>query len=237
MKGPLNLRRTPQAGPVLVQAGSSGPGVDLGATYAELIYTAQPIRDSSAEFYANYKKIVHEKGRDPEDVAILPGIMPIVGRTEAEAQEYARELESLVDLEHGRRQLQKSLGFDISDVDLDETIPAERFDLSKAAMTSRAEIFRKRTLEQSYSLRALILESAKASGHLWTVGSAGQVAEQMIDWFDRRACDGFSVNAPSFPEGYDRVCELLVPELQERGYFHDDYAGDTLRENIRAGRA
>lgn len=236
VKGPINMRRTPQTGPVLVQAGSSGPGVDLGATHAEVIYTAQPVRDRAIEFYASYKDIVEGKGRARHDVAILPGIMPIVGRTEAEAQEFARELEGYVDIEHGRLQLQKSFGFDISDLDLDTSIPAERFDISKAGMTSRVEIFRRRTLEQGYTLRQLILESAKASGHQWIVGSAAQVADSMIDWFDNRACDGFSLNAPSISEGYRRICELLVPELQERGFFHGEYAGGTLRENLAAGR-
>lgn len=233
--GPLNMRRSPQGRPVLVQAGSSGPGIDLGATHADLIYTAQPIREKAVDFYANYKDIVESKGRARDDVCILPGILPIIGRTEAEAKEFAEELTSLVNLEHGRNQLARSLGFAVDDIDWDESIPAERFETGVAA-TSRFEVFRSRSVDQGYTLRQLILESARASGHFWTVGSASQVADQMSEWFSSRACDGFSLNAPSIPEGYRRICELLVPELQERGLFHDDYPADTLRDNIAAGK-
>lgn len=235
VQGPLNMRRSPQGGPLLVQAGSSGPGIDLGATYADLIYTAQPMLDSAVEFYSKYKDVVESKGRARDEVAILPGILPIIGRTDAEAKEFLDELTSLIDLDHGRAQLAFSLGFSVDDLDWDESIPAERFDTASGT-TSRREIFRRRSVEQGYTLRDLIIESARASGHLWTVGSASKIADQMADWFASRACDGFSLNAPSIPEGYRRICDLLVPELQERGLFHEDYTGGTLRQSIDAGR-
>ncbi|MGO2112092.1 MAG: NtaA/DmoA family FMN-dependent monooxygenase [Pseudoclavibacter sp.] len=233
--GPLIMRRSPQGGPVLVQAGSSGPGIDLGATHADLIYTAQPMLEGAVDFYATYKDTVEAKGRARDEVAILPGILPIIGRTEAEAQEFLDELTSLVDIEHGRAQFAESLGFELDDIDPDESIPAERFDRGTAT-TSRYEIFRRRSVEQGYTLRELIVESSRASGHLWAVGSASRIADQMAEWFESRACDGFSLNAPSIPEGYRRICELLVPELQERGLFHGDYEGGTLREQLDAGR-
>ncbi len=236
VRGPLAMRRSPQTGPVLVQAGSSGPGVDLGATHAELIYTAQPIRERSIEFYAMYKDVVESKGRPRDDVAILPGILPIIGRTEAEAREFAEELESLVDFEHARGYMQSSMRIRLDDLDLDDRIPPERFDDGRQT-TSRSEIFRMRAVDQGFTLRELILDFSRSSGHLSVVGSASRVADLMVDWFESRACDGFSLNPPSVPEGYRRLCELLVPELQERGVFHADYPATTLRGNIAAGRS
>ena len=236
VQGPINMPRSPQGGPVLVQAGSSGPGIELGATYAELIYTAQPIKEKSVDFYANYKEIVKSKGRQADEVSIIPGILPIIGRTEAEAQEYAEQLETWIDYAHAKRQLQKSLGIDIEDLDYDDRVPVERFDAAAYnTPTSRGNIFRA-AAERGDTVRELIRASAKASGHQWVVGSASRVADLMVDWFDSRACDGFNLNAPSLPEGYRRMCELLVPELQERGIVHADYAGGTLRENLRADR-
>jgi len=236
VKGPINMRRSPQGGPVLVQAGSSGPGIEFGATFAELIYTAQPLRDKSIDFYANYKALVETKGRRADEVNIIPGILPIVGRTEAEAAEYAEELESWIDYAHAKGQLQKSLGIDISDLDYDDSVPMERFDEANYnTPTSRGNIFRAQA-GRGDTVRDMIRASAKAAGHQWIVGSASRVADLMVDWFEARACDGFNLNAPSYPEGYRRVCELLVPELQERGYFHDEYPGGTLRENLAAGR-
>ncbi len=236
VKGPINMPRSPQTGPVLVQAGSSGPGIELGATYAELIYTAQPILAKSVDFYANYKEIVKSKGRRADEVCIIPGILPIIGRTEAEAQEYADELENWIDYAHAKTQLQSSLGVDISDLDYDDKVPVERFDTAKYnTPTSRGNIYRAQA-EAGRTVREMIRANAKAAGHQWIVGSASRVADLMADWFQQRACDGFNLNAPSLPEGYHRVLELLVPKLQERGLFHDDYAGGTLRDNIAAGR-
>jgi len=236
VRGPINMPRSPQTGPVLVQAGSSGPGIELGATYAELIYTAQPILAKSIDFYANYKEIVKSKGRRADEVCIIPGILPIIGRTEAEAEEYAAELESWIDYPHAKAQLQSSLGIDISDLDYDDSVPVERFEgAAFNTPTSRGAIFRAQA-EAGKTLREMIRASAKASGHQWIVGSASRVADLMLDWFERRACDGFNLNAPSLPEGYHRILDLLVPELQERGLFHDEYAGGTLRENLAAGR-
>jgi len=64
------------------------------------------------------------------------------------------------------------------------------------------------------------------------VGTAEQVADIMIDWFEKRACDGFSVNAPSYPGSVDTICNLLMPELRRRGYAREDYAATTLRGNL-----
>jgi len=236
VKGPINMPRSPQTGPVLVQAGSSGPGIELGATYAELIYTAQPILAKSMDFYANYKEIVKSKGRRADEVCIIPGILPIIGRTETEAQEYAAELEEWIDYAHAKTQLQNSLGVDISDLDYDDRVPVDRFDTAKYnTPTSRGNIYRAQA-EAGRTVREMIRANAKAAGHQWIVGSASRVADLMADWFEQRACDGFNLNAPSLPEGYHRVLELLVPELQERGIYHEDYAGGTLRDNIAAGR-
>ncbi len=52
MKGPLNVARPVQGYPVIAQAGSSGPGQDLGARIADLIYTAQKTKAEALAFYA-----------------------------------------------------------------------------------------------------------------------------------------------------------------------------------------
>jgi FMN-dependent oxidoreductase (nitrilotriacetate monooxygenase family) len=238
--GPLTTPRSPQTGPVLVQAGSSGPGVDLGASYAELVYTVQPDRQRSIEFYATYKDAVVAKGREADDVNLLPGIIPIIGDTPAEAAELADELAGFVNLDAGRAMLERSLRIDLSDLDYDEPIPADRIDAANptsATSTSRAATWIQRTVENGWTLRKLIVESRRGSGHHWTYGTAAQVADEMIDWFEARACDGWSLNAAYHPDGFDAITDKLVPLLQERGYFHGDYPGTTLRENIRAGRA
>lgn len=123
VQGPTNIPRSPQDRPVLVQAGQSPAGIELGSTYADFIYAVQPEKAGAIAWYADYKKIVAAKGRDPERVKVLPGIIPIVGRTMSEAEEIAAELDECVTDTNGRALVSGLLDVDVSDLDVDELIP------------------------------------------------------------------------------------------------------------------
>lgn len=233
--GPINIPRPPQGHPILVQAGSSVTGMTFGAKIADLIYTAQPQLEGARKFYAQVKELVRNQGRNPDDVKVLPGIVPVIGRTEQEAQEIAQELADYVDLDAGRRQVAGDLFLEIDDIDFDEQIPAERFS-EDPKMGSRYHIFRRKAVEQGMTLRELIVDRARSTGHVWFVGTPQQTADLMIDWFETGACDGFNLNAPHNPDGLEAICQLLVPELQDRGYFRTEYEGQTLREHLGLAR-
>ena len=232
--GPLNMRRSPQGQPVLFQAGSSGLGMGLGTSVADAIYTAQPRKEEAIRFYSEFKGMVADKGRDPEKVKIFPGIMPILGKTMAEAEELADELARHVHLGQGRARMESTLKMDLSKVDYDEVIPSEYWS-DDPALGSRYQIMRARS-EEGRTLREFIIETARSSGHQWILGTPDMVADRMIDWFDARACDGFSLNPAFMPGGVDLLCDLLIPELQERGYYKKEYIGSTLRENLGLDR-
>lgn len=231
VQGPLNMPTSPQRQPVLAQAGSSGPGMELGSSIADMIYTAQPDKQRSIEFYNKFKQMVKDNGRNPDHVKIIPGILPILGDTEQEAQELADELGRHVHLENGRVQVGADLRMDLSELDYDEAIPAEWFK-TKHAYGSRYDIYRMKSVDDGMSLRELIVDLARSTGHQWMAGTPSQVADRMIDWFEDRACDGFNLNSPFNPGGFKLICDKLVPELQERGYFREEYEGATFRENL-----
>lgn len=231
VEGPLNMPRPPQGHPILVQAGSSGPGMELGTSVADAIYTAQPDYDQAVAFYATSKSMIAANGRDPGAVKILPGIVPVVAATQREADEIAAELSSFLDLEQGRLQIAGDLTVDLSDIDLDESVPAERFDLI-AQRSSRQEIYRRKSVEQGLSLRELIYDRARSTGHQWIAGTPSTIADHMQKWFETPACDGFNLNSPYNPEGFERICSMLVPELQNRGLFRTEYEGAQLRDHF-----
>lgn len=231
VQGALNMPRSPQGHPVLFQAGQSPAGVELGATVADAIYTAQPDLEAMRTFSDRVRGQAVLSGRDPQHVKILPGVVPIVGTTAKEADELSQELESYIDLVAGRRRLSHAAGVSIDDLDLDERIPAERF-IEGPQNSSRWHSFRRMAVEDRLTVRQMIVAFARAGGHRILIGSADEVAREMIDWFDRGVCDGFNLDPPSIPEGMDRMLELLVPLLQERGYFQSEYSGDTLRERM-----
>lgn len=231
VQGPLNMPTSPQRQPVLAQAGSSGPGMELGSSIGEMIYTAQPDKQRSIDFYAKFKKLAADKGRNPDHVKIIPGILPILGDTEQEAQELADELGRHVHLENGRVQVGADLRMDLSELDYDEAIPAEWFK-TEHTYGSRYDIYRMKSVDKGMTLRELIIDLARSTGHQWMAGTPAQVADRMIDWFESKACDGFNLNSPYNPGGFKLICDKLVPELQERGYFRAEYEGATFRENL-----
>ncbi|NDL56494.1 NtaA/DmoA family FMN-dependent monooxygenase [Phytoactinopolyspora mesophila] len=227
VQGPLAIPRSPQERPVLVQAGQSPAGIELGSSIADLVYTVQPDKAKAIEFYADYKQKVKAKGRDPEKVKILPGIMPITGRTQAEADELADELANCIDENNGRAMIQSLIDADVSDLDLNDKIPPDRF-VDGPQRMERWYLFRE--LAERMSLWELIVHISRAVGHRVMISTPDKIAESMIEWFEDGACDGYNFNPPSVPEGMDNMLRLLVPELQERGYFRDEYVGDTFRE-------
>lgn len=233
--GPLNMARSPQGWPVLVQAGSSDTGMDFAATYAETIFTAQSSIVVAKEFYSNIKAQVARKGRDPRKVKVLPGLMPIIGDTEAEAQQLADEIANWVDLDDGRDALSLQLNhIDLNGLDLDRPIPRELMARPEEVQggRSRYAFYYGLAVDGGYTLRELIKVRSVASGHSVVIGSAEQVADAMERWLTEDACDGFNLQPPHLMGGLDAITDQLIPILQERGSFHKEYEGTTLRDHL-----
>ena len=66
VRGPLNVARSPQGRPVLVQAGASDTGRDVAARLAELVFTAQTTFEQAKEFYADVMARLPKFGRTPD---------------------------------------------------------------------------------------------------------------------------------------------------------------------------
>lgn len=230
--GPINMPRSPQGRPVMVQAGSSDAGLAVGSKWADAIYTTQPLKDPAIQFYNGFKQRVIAAGRNPEHVKVIPGIVPIVAETQKEALELQNTLADHVNLELGRRFIETRLEMDLSEFDYDERIPEEMFVGPKKESKSRYEVFRRLAVDEKFTLRELIVENARGHGHHWITGTPAKIADVMIDWFDSGACDGFNLNSAFVPGGQELILDLLVPELQERGYFRTEYEGPTLRDHF-----
>src|SRR5262249_61460580 len=108
--GPLNRPRCPRGRRVLVQAGSSDPGRRFAARHADAVFTAHMAKATAQEFYADLKRLAVSERRNPAQVLILPGLSPMIGSTETEAQRLACEVNELTDLEAGRKRLSGRVG-------------------------------------------------------------------------------------------------------------------------------
>ncbi|MBS7809434.1 LLM class flavin-dependent oxidoreductase [Roseococcus pinisoli] len=231
--GGLNLPRCPQGQPVIIQAGSSGPGQALAARTADVVFTAQNHLGDAQEFHRSLKGQLAQHGRGPEDLHIMPGFMPVIGRTVAEAKELFAELSSKLDMRQANTVLSDRLGTDMSGYDLDGPVP----ELPESdQLKSRALLLLETARREGLTLRELCHRAAASRGHMLVVGTAGQVADTMEQWFVEGGADGFNLMPPFFPTQFDAFVDQVVPILQERGLFRREYEGTTLRENLGLAR-
>jgi len=232
--GPLNMPRCPQGRPVLVQAGSSDTGRRFAARHAEAVFTAHMEKSTAQAFYADLKELVAAEGRVPAQVLILPGLSPMIGATETEAQRLSREVNELSDPEVGRKRLSGRFGgHDFSDLPLDR--PLSEDDFPKPAIVeaarSRTEVILNYVRRDRPTLRELLATLAGARGHFTFAGTPEQVADLIEDWFTDGAADGFNIMPPLLPSMLDVFNTQVIPLLQQRGLFRTAYEGKTLREH------
>lgn len=230
VKGPLNIARPVQGFPVIAQAGSSEPGQQLAAHTADLVYTAQQNKAAAQAFYQGLKARVAAAGRNPDALKIMPGILPVLGRTREEAQQRYARLQSLVHPRVIYASLKPKFG-DMSDHPLDGPIP----DLPETNGIKSIKPQLDAAREKGLTIRQLY-EVSGAGGHRLIVGTPDDVADLIEEWFVDRACDGFNIMPPYFFEGLTEILDLLVPELQRRGLFHTEYGGSTLRDALDLAR-
>lgn len=227
VKGPLNVQRTPQGRPIIVQAGASEQGRELAAATADVVYAAAQTIEAARSYYQDVKGRMARYGRQPEHLKIMPGIMAVPGRTRQEAHDKYDLLQELVQPIVGLGALANYLG-DLSPYDLDGPVP----ELPNLRDHSRGQIFLEIARRGNLSIRELYLSIAGGNGHRLVIGTPADIVNAMEDWFQGGAADGFNLLPTWLPGGLDDVVELVIPELQRRNLYRKAYKGKTLRENL-----
>jgi FMN-dependent oxidoreductase (nitrilotriacetate monooxygenase family) len=236
VKGALNIERCPQGHPIIIQAGGSEPGQELSARVADLVFS--PINGDLASAKAKYESLkarLPKYGRERKDLAILPGIMPVVGDSADQAREELGQLQQWLKASDAivRSVLTKRLGRDVASYDLDGPIP----ELPQTNLgQSFAQTLLDRARREHMTFRDLYNVAAAARGHWAICGTATQVADILEEWFVAEAADGFMILPAHFPRSLDIFIERVVPELQRRGLFRHDYSGTTLRDHLGLSR-
>ncbi|MET7488776.1 LLM class flavin-dependent oxidoreductase [Streptomyces sp. NPDC005538] len=230
--GALNVPRSPQGYPLLVQAGSSEDGKAFAARHAEAVFTAQQTLTDAQAFYADLKSRTAAAGRNPEHIKVLPGIVPVLGSTEAEARANERLLEDHIVYTHGVERLESLLQLEPGTLELDAQLPAdlppeEAIEGAKSRYTLVVELARRDRL----TVRQLIGQLGGGRGHLTFAGTPEQVADAIETWFTRGAADGFNIMPAVLPSGLDAFVDHVVPVLRARGLLRTEYGPrTTLRE-------
>ena len=231
VKGPINVERPQHGEPLLIQAGGSEAGQELSARTADIVFSVVTgDKDEAKTAYDGLKARMPKYGREPDDLALLPGVMPIIGRTEAEAKAQLDRLQSWVSPTTALRMVSIRLGYDITQHDLDGPVP--ELPASVNSHSFARTLFAKARRE-NMTLRDLYNIAAAARGHWVIWGTPTRIADTLQEWFEEGLADGFMIQPAYFPGAFDDFVDLVVPELQRRGIYRRDYAGTTLREHLR----
>lgn len=229
VQGPLNVARSKQGYPVIFQAGSSESGKDLAAKSADAVYTGHETFEEAREFYRDVKARAVAYGRQAEDILIFPGIGPIVGRTAEEAEQKYQEIAGLVSIDHALNYLGRYFDhYDFSQYPLDEPFP-EIGDVGSNSFRSTTDKIKQQARQEGLTLRQVALRASTPRTSF--IGTPDQIADQIQEWFEGEAADGFNIRTV-VPNGLADFVDLVVPVLQERGLFRTEYEHETLRENL-----
>ncbi len=235
ISGPMQVPRSPQGRPMLVQAGSSPIGRDFAARYADAVFTVQTVREEAIAYYSDVKSRIRGRGRDPDKVAILPGLSLVMGGTEKEAHARLDWLDQIANDRSTLETFANSLGLEACDLDYDKPFPehllasVEEGDwLRRSTGHNQAKL--RLLKEPTLTVRQIIARGS--GGHFRLVGTPEQVADFMEDWADAGAADGFNLFLDVYPSGLASFAEHVVPILQRRGRHRTEYEGPTLRDHF-----
>ena len=229
-KGPLNIVPSQQGRPLLVQAGSSDAGKELAARTSDVVFTAQGDIVGARNFRQEIRRRAENAGRDPQQVLVLPGIFPVIGRTKAEAEDKYAELQDLIQPDVALSLLETYLGdVDLSNVDIDGPLP--ELPVSNS-IRSRQALLTDLASREGLSVGGLARRIAGARGHAQVIGTAKDVADHIEEWAASGAADGFMLLPATFPQGHDDFIEHVVPRLRQRELLNPGPASGTLRQRL-----
>jgi FMN-dependent oxidoreductase (nitrilotriacetate monooxygenase family) len=230
VEGPLNIQRSRQGQPVLFQAGASEAGIGLAGKHADAVFANHVPLEEAQALYRAIKASAVAQGRRADDVKLFPGAAPIVGRTQAEAEEKYRAIRDLIGIEEALAYLGRYFDHhDFTAYPLDAPFP-ELGEIGKNSFRSTTDRIKRNAALKGQTLREAALEAATPRTEL--IGSAEQIADRLIERVEKQAADGFVLGFPVIGQGLNDFIELVIPELEARGVFSRDLPGHTLRDHL-----
>jgi FMN-dependent oxidoreductase (nitrilotriacetate monooxygenase family) len=229
-RGPLTVPRSPQGHPVVMQAGMSGRGQRFAARWGELLFVSYRDFEAGRESYRRQKEAAAALGRDPDAMKIASLFYPMVAETRAEAEDKKAAYDKLPNEMDQLLLLSEALNYDFAQKGLDEAFTDEEI----AGITGMQSM-RDRVVGAGYpnpTVRDFMRVTGRGLLHDPWVGSAKDIADRMEEWWSAPACDGFVIGPTHQPGTFEDFVRFVVPELQRRGIFRNDYTGPTLRDHL-----
>lgn len=227
--GPSCVVPSPQGRPVIIQAGASDRGRDFAAKHAECVFGIQISSQGMRKFSDDMRARSIRMGRPSDDLKIVWGVQPIIGATEQEAKAKQKSILDRVPLEAALTLMSGHYNYDLSQFDLDRSLE----DLEIPGIQGMLEIFTKMS-DRNLTLREAATLYGASVAMPQVVGTPEQVADQLQNLLAEGGGDGFQFTPAYYaPDYYEEIVDALIPILQKRGVFRQDYTGNTLREHIQ----
>lgn len=228
--GPLNIERSPQGQPIIFQAGASPKGSRFAARHADAVFTNASTLAHAKETYKDLKQKAIDSGREPGDIKVFPTLQPIVGKDQEEVRSRYDYLKNLVTIDEALAYLGRYFDHhDFSQYDVDAPFP-ELGDVGKNSFRSTTDEIKKRAKENNLTLRQVAMEETTRESAF--MGTYEEIADQIIEWIDNDAADGFVLIPHVFGQIFEDFIDKVIPILVERGYYETDYSGQTLRDEL-----
>ncbi len=227
-RGPLNIPSSPQGRPVIIQAGSSGRGKAFAARWSEVIFALQPSMARMRAFTGDVRAALQAAGRAPDAARVMMSVMPFIGRTRAEAEALRDEHDALADPLVGLSTLGSHTNADFSSLSLDGDVAAIESSGSQGNLAALKSIAggKPMTIAEAGRIYAQGVMCPRL------VGTARDVADELMAIADEGAADGFVVSPAYLPETFEAFVDGVVPLLQAAGRVRRGYEGATLRANL-----
>ena len=232
VKGPLNLSRSPQGQPVIIQAGASDTGLPFAARQGEVIFTVQGSIEASKAFADRIRTLAAEAGRDPQRIIIMPGFSPFIAETEEKAKEVFWSLSDVIDEKAAWDRFNLRMGMDMTGLDPEGPVPEIPWEEARG----HAKTLLATAKRYGFNVRQLRDYTAAGAGHPILFGTPEMIADELQQWFEAGAADGFVLLPSYVPQPVEAFTKEVVPILQKRGLFRTEYSGHTLREHLNLPR-
>ncbi|WP_430912948.1 LLM class flavin-dependent oxidoreductase [Methylobacterium sp. sgz302541] len=227
-RGPLNIPRSPQGRPVIIQAGSSGRGKAFAARWSEVIFALQPNVERMRVFKADVAASLAAQGRPPNATKVMMAVMPFIAQSRAEAEDLRDLHDSLVDPLVGLSTLAGHANADLSTLPLDANVESIQASGSQGNLAALKSIAAGEPITIGDAGR--IYGRGVMCPRL--VGTAQDIADELADILHSGAADGFVISPAFLPDTFADFVDQVVPLLQARGLVRRDYAGATLRDHL-----
>lgn len=219
---------SPQRTPVIFQAGASTKGRAFAAKHAELTFIGAPTIQIAKQTVKKLREDAKKIGRNPEEVKVLTMFTPIVGKTEAEAQEKFAEYKQYISHEGALALFGGWTGIDLSEYQPNDNLQYVKNDSIQSAL----ENFTKINPDKQWTVEEIKNFLGIGGMGALAVGSPEQIVDEMEQWVREADVDGFNIAYALAPGTFEDFIEYVVPVLKERGLIRNEYRGTSLRDSL-----